>query len=447
MSTKFPARRSARFATVALAITASTALLAGCAGGDGGGASDDGAGATGDFDWERYDGATIEVLLNQHPWQQAIEPRIAEFEDLTGITVNVTALPEEQFRQRVQVNLSARSDDLDVFMTGPTAEGRLFQQNGWYADLSEFIDNPSLTSEDYDYDDFSADVLAADTIDDEVIGVPIQIETTMLYYRTDVFKALGLTPPTTLDELQSSAEAITAAGELYGFTGRGKGASATSQFTPFLYNEGAQWNTEDGEAAFDTAEGIDAFTYYGDLVRENGPEGAVNNSWQEILPLFQQGRVAMFPDSSVFAPQLLDPEQSTVSENVGFLPVPSGPGGDTQAFYGWDLALSNFSENQGASWLFMQWATSPEVVQATQAEDGVAGARTSITEFPDTLPQEWIDAFDSSRQNAVAQHPTIAQVPEARDAIGAAIVTAIQGGDVAAAVETAAEAFNALSAR
>ena len=446
MNRKFTARRSSRV-TAVLAITAATALLVGCAGGDADAPADDGASASGAFDWERYDGATIEVLLDQHPWQAAIEPRIAEFEELTGITVDVTALPEDQFRQRVQVNLSARSDDLDVFMTGPTAEGRLFQENGWYADLTEFVENPSLTSEDYAYDDFAADVLSADTIDDEIIGVPIQIETTMLYYRTDVFEQLGLTPPTTLDELQESAETITAAGDIYGFTGRGKGASSTSQFTPFLYNEGAEWNTEDGEAAFDSAEGVEAFTYYGDLVRENGPEGAVNNSWQEILPLFQQGRVAMFPDSSVFAPQLLDPAQSTVAENVGFLPVPSGPGGDTQAFYGWDLALSNFSENQGASWLFMQWATSPEVVQATQAEDGVAGARTSITEFPDTLPQEWIDAFDTSRQNAVSQHPTIAQVPEARDAIGAAIVTSIQGGDVEAAVKQAAEAFNALSAR
>lgn len=432
-----------RLAGAVAAVSAATILLAACS--PSGGTTDSGAGATGDFDWERYDGSTIEVLLNQHPWQQAIEPRIEQFEELTGITVNVTSLPEDQFRQRVQVNLSARSDALDVFMTGPTAEGRLFQQNDWYADLTPFLDNESLTSPDYDHDDFAADVLAADTIDGQAIGVPIQIETTMLYYRTDVFESLGLTPPTTLSELKSAAEKITAAGELYGFTGRGKGAAATSQFTPFLYNVGAEWNTEDGKAAFDTPEGLEAFEYYGDLVRENGPEGAVNNSWQEILPLFQQGRVAMFPDSSVFATQLIDPEVSTVADSVGFLPVPSGPGGDTQAFYGWDLAMSNFSENQGAAWLFMQWATSPEVVGAVQAEDGVAGARTSITEFPETLPQAWVDAFDASRRNAVSQHPTIAQVPEARDAIGAALVTAIQGGDVAAAVDAAATAFNALT--
>lgn len=442
---RFTQRRTLRQRawTAGLAAAVLSLALVGCGGGSG--SSGSSALASGPFDWQRYKGSTIEVLLDQHPWQQAIEPRIADFEKLTGITVNVTALPEDQFRQRVQVNLSARSDALDVFMTGPTAEGRLFHQNGWYADLKPMLDNPSITSPDYDYGDFSADVLAADTIDGQVIGVPIQIETTMLYYRTDVLEKLGLNPPTTLDELKDVAAKITATGDLYGFTGRGKGAAATSQFTPFLYNFGAQWNTEDGTAAFDTPEGVAAFKYYGDLVRDNGPEGAVNNSWQEVLPLFQQGKVAMFPDSSVFAPQLLDPDQSKVADSVGFLPMPSGPGGDTQAFYGWDLAMSKFSKNQGAAWLFMQWATSPDLVRQIQSVDGVAGARTSITEFPDSLPDQWIKAFDTSRQHAVAQHPTIAKVPEARDAIGAALVTAIQGGDVAAAVDAAAEKFNALA--
>lgn len=50
-------------------------------------------------------------------WQKAIEPMIPEFEELTGIDVEVEQLPEEQSRQRVQVELTASSADLDVFMT------------------------------------------------------------------------------------------------------------------------------------------------------------------------------------------------------------------------------------------------------------------------------------------------------------------------------------------
>lgn len=181
------------------------------------------------------------------------------------------------------------------------------------------------------------------------------------------------------------------------------------------------------------------------MLREYGPSGAVNNSWQEVLPLFQQGQLAMFSDASVFATQLIDPEASTVADNVGFAPIPAGPQADGQAFWGWALAMSPFSENKAAAWLFMQWATSPEIVEALQAEDGVAGARDSITDFPESLPQEWIEAFSASREVARSQHPTIAAVPEARDIVGNAVVVAIEGGDVPAAVEQAASEFDALT--
>lgn len=401
--------------------------------------------ATGAFDWKRYDGESIEVLINQHPWQVAIEPRIADFEELTGITVNVTTLPEDQLRQRVQVELSSQSSAMDVFMSGALAEGRLFAEQGWYEDLTPFVENDSLTSADYDYADFAADVIGAHEIDGQLIGVPIQIETNMLFYRTDVLEQLGLEAPATTDELEAAAKAVTEQTELYGFTARGRGAASTSQLTPYLYGFGAEWNDADGKAAFASADGIEAFDFYGRMLREYGPSGSVNNSWQEVLPLFQQGQLAMFSDASVFATQLLDPELSTVADKVGFAPIPAGPKANGQAFWGWALGMSPFSEKKNAAWLFMQWATSPEVVAELQEQDGVAGARDSITAFPATLPQEWIDAFSASRAVARSQHPTIAAVPEARDIIGNAVIISIEGGDVAEAVTTAAADFDGLT--
>ena len=43
----------------------------------------------------------------------------------------------------------------------------------------------------------------------------------ILYYRTDIFDSLGLTPPTTLDEFLDAALALTHAPERYGFGMRG----------------------------------------------------------------------------------------------------------------------------------------------------------------------------------------------------------------------------------
>src|SRR5690606_19594898 len=213
------------------------------------------------FDWRAFEGESIELILNQHPWQQAIEPRLGEFEDLTGITVNVTALPEDQMRQRIQIEMAAGSDAIDVFMTGALAEGRLFAANEWYEDLGPYLEDENRTSPDYDAEDFPSEVINEHTIDGSLIGLPIQVETAMLYYRTDVFEELGLDVPETLEDLESAARTVTEAGDMYGFTARGRGASATSQFSAFLFASGAEWNDANGEAAFNTPDGIEAFEY------------------------------------------------------------------------------------------------------------------------------------------------------------------------------------------
>jgi multiple sugar transport system substrate-binding protein len=414
-------------------------------------ASDDASGESGDevgagieegaeFDWRRYEGQSIRIALNQHPWQQAIEPRIAEFEELTGITVEAEALPEEQFRQRVQVELTAQSDDIDVFMTSSLQEGGRFHQAGWYEDLYPYVQNESLTSEEYDFADFADGTIAGLDLDGTLIAMPIQVETNMLYYRKDIFEDLGLEVPETLEELEAVAAQIDDPNGTRAFTSRGRLAAAVTMLAPFLYAHGVDWTDDQGMAAFNSPEGVAAFEYYGRLLREHGPSGVVNSSWEENVSLFQQGEVAMFVDASVFMPSLLDPEQSTVVDDVGFAPIPSGPGGDGQTFWAWSLAMSSASANKDAAWYFIQWATSPDVVQATQ-EEGVTGARESAT-YGDFYPDAWVEVFEAQLPVGRRTTPDVVPIPEVRDAIGQAIVTSIEGGDVESAVQQAADEFN-----
>lgn len=426
------------FAPTAAALALSL-VVAACGGDDG---ADEVAGEVEgeDFDWERYDGETIRLALNQHPWQEQIEPRIAEFEELTGITVEAESLPEEQFRQRVQTELTAGSDDIDVFMTSSLQEGGRFHQLGWFEDLHPFIENESLTSEEYDFDDFADGTIGDHEYDGELIAMPIQVETNMLFYRRDILEDEGLEVPRTLDDLMDVAEEIDDPNGTRAFTSRGRGAAAVTMMAPFLYAHGIEWTDEEGMAGFDNDEGRAAFDYFGTLLREHGPSGVVNNSWEENIPLFQQGEVAMLVDASVFMSQLVDPEESTVAEDVGFAPIPEGPGGDAQTFWAWSLAMSAASENQGPAWYFIQWATSPDVVQEIQ-DEGVTGARESA-DFGDFYPEDWVEVFESQLPEGRRTTPAVVPVPEVRDAIGEAIVAAIGGEDVDAAVSRAAEEFN-----
>ncbi|QBI19469.1 sugar ABC transporter substrate-binding protein [Egibacter rhizosphaerae] len=396
----------------------------------------------GDFDWDRHEGETIRVALNQHPWQEEIEPLIPEFEELTGITVEADAQPEEQFRQRVTTELTARSDDIDVFMTSALQEGGRYHDSGWYEDLYPYLEDDSLTADDYDFDDMADRPVADHEQDGELIGMPIQIETDMLFYREDVLDEHGLEPPETLEELEEVAAEIDDPDGMRAFATRGRTAAAVTKIAAFLYAHGADWSDDEGMADFDSPEGVEAFEYYGRLLGEYGPSGVINNSWEENIPLFQQGEVAMLTDASVFSADLIDPDESAVADDVGFAPVPEGPGGHAHTFWAWAIAISSASENKEPAWYFVQWATSPEVVQQVQ-DAGVTGARES-TEYGDFYPDEWVEVFEEQLPEARRTTPDVVPVPEVRDAIGEGIVRSIEtsGEEAEAAAEAAAEDFN-----
>lgn len=418
--------------------------LAACGGGESGLAGGGGPeGVEGEFDWKRYDGESLRLVFNQHPWQEAIQPLLGEFEELTGITVEVEALPEEQFRQRVQVEMTGKSEDLDVFMTNVQNEGAKFARNGWYSDLRAFAEQEGLVAAEYDFDDFSDSILDGHTFDGTLAGIPIQLETQMLFYRKDILEQAGVQVPQTLEELEQVARKIDDPSGVRAFVSRGAGAAAVTQISTYLFNYGATWTPEgdeDDAAAFDSPEGIQAIDYYATLIREHGPSGAVNMSWEEALPLFQQGQVAMYTDASTFLPQVIDPKESKVADKAGFAKMPAGPAGDFQTFNGWALGISPFSQKQNAAWYFVQWATSPEMVERL-TEKNIAGARESV-EFGDAYPDDWVQAFTESLPEAVPQLPKVVPVPEVRDAIGTSIVAAIQGEPVEPAVQASAQQFN-----
>lgn len=417
------------------------ALILTACGGSGGNADETIEEATGPFDWTRYEGETIRVTSLQFPWQEAIAERIPEFEELTGIEVEMDSLPEQQFRQRLQVELITGAGDIDVFATSPQNDSARFAELGWYQDLNPLLESESLTHPDYDFDDFSDDLIESQTLDGELLSLPAVVETQVFFYRPSILAEHGLDVPGTMAELESVAETISADGEAIGWATRGKRDAAVTQLASFLYNSGAEYTDEDGYAAFDSPEGIEAFEAYGRLLREYGPAGSVNNSWEELLALFQQGEVAMWADNSGQVASVLDETVSSVADDVEFAPMPSGPGGDSQTFFGWSTAISPQSDRIGAAWLFLQWASSPEMVEELQVAEDVFGGRES-TPFGDDVPESFVDAFNTSLENSRTQLPQVIPVPEVRDAIGQAIVAAIEGGDVAGAVTAAADEFD-----
>jgi multiple sugar transport system substrate-binding protein len=388
---------------------------------------------------------TLNVTLANHVWTDIVTASLPAFEEETGIKVNLTQLGEDQLSDQYNVKLNAGSDEIDVMMYRPLQEGKLFAQNGWLADLTDYTES----NDEWDWADFQSGPVESTTVDDEVVGVPTITEREVLYYRKDLLEAAGLEVPTTLEELESAAKTIKDANPgTAGFVARTGVAAAVTQFSSFLHSQGGEWIDEDGNAALDTKEFKSAVELYGKLIREYGPANvSTDMSWPEAMAIFTQGGSAFYTEADSLYKNATDPANSTVSETVGFAPFPAGDdGARPYNVPSWALGISAESPNSDNAWKFIEYFTSKEKVLEIQKE-GVPGPRTSVWDDEagvETYPTDLAAAIKDSAENGVGyDRPLVVSVPEAREIVGKPIVVAITGGDVDQAIDDAQAEFQA----
>src|SRR3569833_2858341 len=103
--------------------------------------------------------------------------------------------------------------------------------------------------------DFSPAVLAAQTVEGKVYGIPQAIDTQVLFYRKRLLQAAGVQPPQTVDELIDAAAKLTKAGDKGFFAGNAGGVGVLtgplrwSAGRDFLKNGNREVGFDDPRAA------------------------------------------------------------------------------------------------------------------------------------------------------------------------------------------------------
>jgi multiple sugar transport system substrate-binding protein len=407
------------------------------------------------FNWQAYKGTTIRVISNKNPAGLSVEALVPEFEQLTGIKVGYETYTEDQYRQKVLLELAAGTGTLDVFQTATAQEGLKYWRSGWYEPLDAYLKNPRLTDPAFDLPDISIPAIRGNTYDGKLVALPTTQQTTMLFYRKDLFEKVGLKVPQTFQELEEAAKALhnTEDGgvKVVGIVLRGKGAAATSQWSPYLLSMGGTWLTKDGKPAINSPEAVRAFDLYGRLLRLYGPPGAVNYNWPDAISLFVQGKAAMYTDVSNRIFFFEDATKSKVVGKVGYALFPSGPAGRHPVMEVWSMAVSSKSKRKEAAWYFVQWAASKENVLQMHMK-GAPSARASAWKdkrfLSDQKHKYWIDASLGTLRIASTQwNPPVLAVSEVRDVVGAVIVSSILGEDIQAAANKAAAEMATIMAK
>ncbi|WP_220471205.1 ABC transporter substrate-binding protein [Cohnella cholangitidis] len=425
----------------AFALLATSVLVAGCgnkadnAGATGTGASDASSGSD-----MPYKGKEISVLLEGHSTSNAIQKILPEFEQKTGIKVNLEIVPYSDLTSKALINFSSRSGRYDIVMDD-IVHGYGYVNAGYVEPLDAFAANASINA-DYDEADFVPQYLNAMKIDKVMYGLPVYGESTFLMYRKDLFEEYGIKVPTTFDELMTAAKTVSekSNGDIAGITLRGEqGIQNVYVWATFLWGFGGQWLNEQGLTDLGSPEAAKALDFYQEILNKYGPTGVANFGWQENRLLFQQGKAAMTIDATVNGAFNEDPKESSIVGKVGYAPVPTqsdNPKGGASSLTVHGMYLSKESKNKEAAWLFMTWATAKEQQIKSMSIEPNSGV-SSLAAMQDDAFVTKFGAFKDTMLKAIENGNTqyLPQIPQSNEIInntGVAISKALLGNKSAA---------------
>lgn len=396
------------------------------------------------FNWQRFKGEHIEVTFTQGSLVDVILKYQKEFEDLTGITVGAEQIPEQQARQKQVMEFSAGATSFDVCHYSYHVHKKLFAKNHWTEDLRTFMADPTMTSPDFDWKDFSTGAVAyATDSEGRICSIPIKIDFWMMYWNKDIFKAKGITYPTSFDEMLAAAQKLhDPSKNVVGYLARGIKNANVPVWTHLMQGWGVDPIDPKGNFFTESPEAIEAAKLYQNLLKNYSAAGVSGFNWNECQSAFLLGQAAMWQDGIGFATPLEDATKSKIVGKAGYGVMPKGPKEQHSAMFADGIGVSTFSKKKGAAYFYCQWATS-KLNQLRVLQSGAAVTpRISALTSPDrskgsTMPAEYFDCLEGSGKILRAGLPEINTVTEFRDTFGIALTNMIGGADPAAELKKA----------
>lgn len=331
-----------------------------------------------------------------------------------GIELEWVTLEENVLRQRVTTDIATKGGQYDVMTIG-TYEVPIWAKQGWLVALDDL-------GPDYDVDDLLPAIRSGLTVNGKLYAAPFYGESSMVMYRTDLFKKAGLKMPEapTWKFIADAARKITDKDkEIYGVCLRGKaGWGENMAFLTATANSfGARWFDENWEPQLDSDAWKKTLNFYVDLMHDAGPPGASSNGFNENLALFQSGKCGIWIDATVAASFVTNPTDSTVADSVGFALAPdNGLGKRGNWLWAWSLAIPAGTKKAEAAKKFIAWATSKHYLELVASKEGWAnvppGTRISLYNNPEYLKAAPFAKMTlESIKTADPKHPTVDPVP------------------------------------
>jgi sorbitol/mannitol transport system substrate-binding protein len=385
---------------------AAVLAVAACSSGSGGSGSGSSSGVV-----------TVAVVSNPLITNQMIPLTKSNFEKLhPGIKVNFATYTEGDLRAAIQKDVSTHSNAFNVIMIGPY-ETPLFAKAGWLDNLStKFIgSDPS-----YDASDLLPPIAKSLSYKGNLYAVPFYGESSMVFYRKDMFAKAKLTMPLhpTWAQVANFAAKLNQPGKVSGICLRGLAGwgDNMASLDTVINTFGGEWFNQKWQPQLTSPAVEQATTFYVNLIRKYGESGASNDSFNQLLTLYGQGKCAMWYDATVAATSIAT-SYPAIAKNTGYAFAPVNLTKSSGWLWTWALGIPQGTANEANAWKFVSWATSKSYDQLVAAKYGWAavppGTRTSLYSIPQyqAAAKAFAGITIASIDSVDPLHPTLHPVP------------------------------------
>ncbi len=374
----------------------------------------------------------------------SVERHAAEFEESTGIELDVTIVPSDLYFSNRIHHLLDGEDAADVYMSGPVlvwehlAAGFVRPLDDLLDDTSDFFD-PLLDCNRWT--GRFGDPLGSGPL----LELPVNCESYNLAYVPAVLEEAGVDVPGTWDAYLDAARTIVGRTGVRGFAQRGTDAWHTmyTGFATQLWSCGGR-DFEDGRCAIASPVAVEVTEAFVAALRDAGPEDWPDQRWYELALDFGRGRYGLIVDSDHYVAYFEDPAVSPLAGQIAYAPPPAGPAGRRSNLWTWSVVVNTRARDLDAVRRFVEWATGRSFLLRSAFEGNMNPTRRSIWDDDRFRAHTsgWGDFHDVARN--LIEHDASVLVTPAPNYLAiasrwvAALLAAYSSGDVRGELEAAA---------
>jgi len=330
----------------------------------------------------------ITVNINQSPWFDGFRKLVELYEKESGNSIKLNVNPYLGSLEASRNSVRARDGFAHLVIVDNNWMVE-FYAGGFLTPLTELDPGFKLEAGVNTYDDtifWDAQARTFNRKTGKLLGLPINGNVEVVFYREDLYKEKGLKVPDTWDELMANAKALHDPPRRYGIVHYDDRNFVASNFVAYNFSfEGSIFRSPeagDFTVTFNGPNTLRAFEFYKELGRVAGHPSVGSISQGQAIEALVTGKTAHIVAVIAAWGQVDDPDKSAVVDKVNAALIPKGPTGIRASRAGhWIGAIPrNVPEaKKRAALEFLKWFQRRDV-QVKYTEFGAVPVRWDVAQ-------------------------------------------------------------------